>query len=113
MFIPLLLASTLFVTNEREGSVMAIDTTTQKIVHRTVVGTRTRGIVFSPDRKRLFVAVSHFKGKPWKTTDDIVEIDAATLKVVRRYRGGTDPEGIAIAPDGHRVVVSNEDAGTD
>src|ERR1044071_2951304 len=63
-------AATLFVTNEREGSVMAIDTTTRTIRHRTVAGPRARGIVFSPDRTKLYVAVSHFKGKPWTTTDD-------------------------------------------
>ena len=93
----LLFLALLYVTNEREGSVMIVDTATNSVVARNVVGTRTRGLVFSPDGKRLYIAVSHFKGKPWIGPDEVVAVDAATLKIVRHYKSGTDPEGIALS----------------
>jgi PQQ-dependent catabolism-associated beta-propeller protein len=111
MTLPLavLLAARVFVTSERAGTLTMIDGATVKTI---AVGTRPRGIVLSPDGKRLYVAISHFRGQPSKTPDGVVAIDPSTLKIVRRYKAGTDPEGIAMAPDGKRFCVANEDAGT-
>ncbi|MGA8808490.1 MAG: hypothetical protein WB973_11485, partial [Thermoanaerobaculia bacterium] len=102
-------AAKLFVTSERAGTVTMIDGAAMKTI---AVGTRPRGIVLSPDGKRLYVAVSHFRGQFSKTADGVVAIDPMTLKIIRRYKAGTDPEGIAITPDGKRFCVANEDAGT-
>jgi YVTN family beta-propeller protein len=102
-------AGKLFVTSERAGTVTMIDGPKIKTIS---VGTRPRGIVLSPDGKRLYVAVSHFRGQPSKTPDGVVAIDPATMTIIRRYKAGTDPEGIAMTPDGKRFCVANEDAGT-
>ncbi|HEX3107699.1 MAG TPA: PQQ-dependent catabolism-associated beta-propeller protein [Thermoanaerobaculia bacterium] len=105
-----LLAATLFITNERSGTVSAIDTRTEKVIATQHAGTRARGIV--SDGKRLYVAISHFKGQLQHDPDGVVAIDPKTLKIVRRYECGRDPEGIALTPDKKHFVVSNEDAGT-
>jgi YVTN family beta-propeller protein len=109
----LLIAATaearIFVTSERAGTVTMIDGATIKTIS---VGTRPRGIVLSPNGKRLYVAVSHFHGQPSKTPDGVVAIDPVTMKIVRRYKAGTEPEGIGMTPDGKRFCVANEDAGT-
>ena len=104
------LAATIFITNERAGTVSAIDTHTEKVIATQHAGTRVRGIV--SDGKRLYVAVSHFKGQLQHDPDGVVAIDPKTLKIVRRYECGRDPEGIALTPDHRHFVVSNEDAGT-
>ena len=105
-----LLAATLFITNERAGTVSAIDTRIAKVIATQHAGTRVRGIV--SDGKRLYVAVSHFKGQLRHDPDGVVAIDPKTLSIVRRYECGRDPEGIALTPDRRHFVVSNEDAGT-
>jgi PQQ-dependent catabolism-associated beta-propeller protein len=107
-----LLLALVFITNERAGTISVIDAGTNRVVATVPVGTRVRGMVVSPDQKRLYVAVSHFKGKPNRVPDQVAVIDTATLKIVKHIPAGTDPEGIAITPDGRKVAVSNEDAGT-
>ncbi|HEV8435484.1 MAG TPA: hypothetical protein VGR95_18895 [Thermoanaerobaculia bacterium] len=104
------LAATLFITNERAGTVSAIDTRSEKVIATGHAGTRARGIV--SDGKQLYVAISHFKGQLQHDPDGVVAIDPRTLKIVRRYECGRDPEGIALTPDKKHFVVSNEDAGT-
>ncbi|HEY2090483.1 MAG TPA: hypothetical protein VGJ81_01230 [Thermoanaerobaculia bacterium] len=108
--LPSALGATLFITNEREGTVAAIDTNTQRMVAKAHAGTRARGIV--SDGKRLYIAISHFKGQLVHDPDGVVAVDPKTLKIVRRYECGRDPEGIALTADEKKFVVSNEDAGT-
>lgn len=113
--IPLLLtlplfASTVFITNERGGTITVIESTTDKVTATIATPGRPRGM--ATDGRSLYVAVSHFRDKPHPRPDEIVAIDIASRKIVRRYNGGTDPEGIAITPDGKRLLMSNEDAGT-
>jgi YVTN family beta-propeller protein len=105
-----LYSATLFITNERAGTVSAIDTRSEKVIATGHAGTRARGIVY--DGKRLYVAISHFKGQLQHDPDGVVAIDPKTLQIVRRYECGRDPEGIALTPDRKHFVVSNEDAGT-
>jgi len=106
-------ADRLFITNERGGTLTVIDTASNKVLASIDVGTRPRGIVASPDGKRLYIALSHFRDKPRpRAADGVVAVDTSTLKIVQRYSAGTDPEGIALTADGSRFIVSNEDAGT-
>src|SRR5436305_627977 len=93
----------IFVTSERAGTVTMIDGARIKTM---AVGTRPRGIVLSPDGKRLYVAVSHFRGQFSKTADGVVAIDPKTFTIIRRYKAGTDPEGIAMTPDGKRLYAA-------
>src|SRR5204863_6594827 len=70
----------IFVTSERAGTVTMIDGATIKTI---AVGTRPRGIVLSPSGKRLYVAVSHFRGQFSKTPDGVVAVDPMTLTIIR------------------------------
>src|SRR5207248_10762878 len=108
----IILAATVFVTNERAGSLTVIDSATDSVIKTIPIGTRTRGMALSPDGAKLYVAVSHFHDRPSKIPDHIAVIDTRSLKIIASLPSGTDPEGIAISPDGRRVYISNEDAGT-
>ena len=108
----MLLAAIVFVTNERAGTMTAIDSTTDNVIKTISLGTRTRGMALSPDGRRLYVAVSHFRDRPSNGADHIAVIDTKAIAVIKRLPSGTDPEGIAISPDGKRLYISNEDAGT-
>ncbi len=99
-----------FVTNERAGTVSVIEN--DRVVATFHAGARPRGIVLSPDHKKLLVASSHMKNTITKDRDSVRVFDAETLKEIRRFDCGTDPEGIAVTGDGRMAIVSNEDAGT-
>src|SRR5436190_12417809 len=103
-------AATLFITNERGGTITVVDATSNKPIATLRVGVRPRGIVLAPDGKRLYVAVSHFRDKPRRGPDEIVAIDPKSYAIVKHYNAGTDPEGVGT--DGAKIYVSNEDAGT-
>ena len=107
-------AERLYVSNERDGTIQVFDTKTDRLVARTRIADRPRGLAMSPDGKRLYVAVSWWRdGKRPRTGEErIAALDATTLKPVRDYIGGTDPECVAVGPDGTRLYLSNEDAGT-
>ena len=109
MIAAVLLAATVFVTNERGGTLTAIDTDTDTIVSTTTIGNRPRGIVTSGDR--LFIAVSQWRDRPRIGREAIVALDVKTLKTICEYKSGTDPEVVAVSPDGKRLYLSNEDAG--
>ncbi|MCU1348018.1 MAG: hypothetical protein JWO56_1048, partial [Acidobacteria bacterium] len=105
-----LAADTVFITNERGGTITIIDSATDKVTGSIALPVRPRGM--ATDGKLLYVAVSHFRDKPHSRPDEIVVLDIASRKIVRRIFGGTDPEGVALSPDGRRLVIANEDAGT-
>ncbi|HKO02866.1 MAG TPA: hypothetical protein VJ032_14305, partial [Thermoanaerobaculia bacterium] len=71
----------IFVTNERGGTIAVIDSNTDRVIGNIAAPMRPRGIVLSPDRKRLYVAVSHFRDKPSRTRDGVLALDTATLKI--------------------------------
>src|SRR5436309_4486723 len=98
-----LLAATVFVTNERAGSITVIDSSTDKVVKTIAVGTRTRGMALSPDGRRLYVAVGHCRDRPARGPDEIAVVDTNSLRVTGHFKSGTDPEGVAISPDGKRL----------
>lgn len=114
MTLGLVLAAFLFVSNERAGSIQVIDTGSDRVVGVARIGNRPRGLVVSPDGKRLYVAVSWWRdGKHPRTgTERIAALSAPMLKPLRDYPAGTDPECVALSPDGQRLYLSNEDAGT-
>lgn len=108
-------AQTLYLSNERDGTIQFLDTKTDRIVASTRTGNRPRGLALSPDGRHLYVAMSWWRdGKRARTGKEaIVAIDTRTRKVAREYTaGGTDPECVAVTPDGQHLYLSNEDAGT-
>jgi YVTN family beta-propeller protein len=112
--------STVFVSNETEGTVVMLDGSTGAVQGRIAVGKRPRGIKLSRDGKRLFVALS---GSPIagpgvdesklppadRAADGVGVIDVESRTLVRTYPSGQDPESFDLSPDGRTLYVSNEE----
>lgn len=112
----------IYVSNEDSGDVSVIDVATDRELGRIPVGKRPRGMRVSPDRTRLYVAVSGSPKAPPgvdeeklpppdKSADGIAEVDLRSGKLVRTLKAGSDPEAFDISPDGTELYVSNEDTG--
>jgi YVTN family beta-propeller protein len=110
----------LYVTNERAGTLTMIDVDGQEPIGTIQLGKRPRGIVVSPDRTRLYVALSGSPiagpgvdestlPPPDKGADGIGEVDATAHKLLRVLRAGSDPEGLALSKDGTQAFIANED----
>jgi YVTN family beta-propeller protein len=111
-----------YVTNEGSGDISIIDPATRAVVGRIPLGKRPRGIIASPDRRLLYVALSGSPvGGPGvdesslppadKSADGIAVVDIASGKLLRVLRGISDPEQIAVSPDGATLYVASEDSG--
>src|SRR5215208_4981629 len=75
-----------YVTNERDGTITVIDTQTDQVVETIKVGARPRGIRFSPDGRRVYVALSTPSGQEYKDADNkIAAIDVESGQVVALY----------------------------
>lgn len=92
----------IFVTNEAGDSVTVIDSRTDRVEKTIEVGGRPRGIGFSPDRSKVYVALGN--------ENAIGVIDAAKLELERKISAGSDPEAFAVHPNG-TIYLSNEDDG--
>ena len=92
----------LFVTNERDDTVSVIDSRTHQLVATVEVGGRPRGIGFSPDRSKVYVALGN--------ENAIGVIDTQSLEVLKKIPAGSDPEAFDVHPNG-RIYLSNEDDG--
>jgi YVTN family beta-propeller protein len=99
-----------FVTNERDGTITVIDTNTDRVTSTLKVGGRLRGIRLSPNRDRIWVAISYPTNEA-HGEDTIAEIDI-NGNVIAKYDAGTDPENFAIDNRATRLYIANEDAGT-
>jgi PQQ-dependent catabolism-associated beta-propeller protein len=73
---------------------------------------RPRGIAFSNDARRIYVALSDDRPNAEASGDGIAEVDLQARRIVRRISAGSDPETFAITPDERTLFSSNEDAGT-
>src|SRR6266540_2503320 len=113
-------AGQLFVTNERSGDLSVIDLATERVVATVPLGKRPRGIRVSPDRTRLYVALSGSPiagpgvdektlPPPDKQADGIGIVDVKTRKLLKILPGGSDPEQLAVSADGKWLFVANED----
>jgi len=99
-----------FVTNERDGTITVIDTSTDRVTSTLEVGGRLRGIRLSPNRDRIWVAISYPSNQS-QGEDKIAELDV-NGKLIAKYDGGTDPENFVIDDHATRLYIANEDAGT-
>ena len=111
-----------FATDEVGGVLTVIDVNTATAIATIRVGKRPRGLVVSPDRTLLYVALSGTPiGGPGvdedklppadKKEDGIGVISLRDLKLLRVIHGGSDPEQVAISADGRKLFVANEDVG--
>ena len=99
-----------FVTNERDGTITVIDTKTDRVFSTIKVGGRLRGIRLSPDRQRIWVAISYPTNQS-QDKDTIAELDF-NGNIVARHESGTDPENFVIDDNATHLYIANEDAGT-
>jgi PQQ-dependent catabolism-associated beta-propeller protein len=93
-------ADTVYVSNEQAGVVHVLDGLSGKVTGSIAVGRRPRGMAFSPDHARLYVASGD--------DDRIDVIDTTTNQVVDQLPSGPDPERFALSPDGTHLYVANE-----
>jgi YVTN family beta-propeller protein len=111
-----------FATDEIGGVVTVIDVNSATAIAMIRVGKRPRGLVVSPDRTLLYVALSGTPiGGPGvdektlppadKKEDGIGVISLRELKLLRVIHGGSDPEQVAVSADGRKLFVANEDVG--
>src|SRR5512132_2032874 len=110
-----------YVTNETGGDMSVIDAATNAVVATIPLGKRPRGIIASPDRTLLYVALSGSPiggpnvdesklPPPDRSADGIGVVDVRQRKLVKTLPSGPDPEQVAISADGKQVYVANEDA---
>ena len=110
-----------YVTNETGGDLSVIDAGSGTVVATIPLGKRPRGIVASPDRSLLYVALSGSPiggpnvdesklPPPDRSADGIGVVDVRQRKLVKVLPSGPDPEQVAISTDGKEVYVANEDA---
>jgi YVTN family beta-propeller protein len=115
-------AARLYVSDEWGGDVVIVDPQSARVIARIAVGKRPRGIVISPDRTRLYVALTGSPAAgpgvdesklppPDHRYDGIGVIDLKSQRLIHTYPSGIDPETFALSHDGKVLYVSNEDSG--
>jgi YVTN family beta-propeller protein len=115
-------AERLYVSDEWGGNVVIVDPREARVVASIPVGKRPRGIVISPDRTRLYVALTGSPAAgpgvdesklppPDHRYDGIGVIDLKSQRLIHTYPSGIDPETFALSHDGRVLYVSNEDSG--
>ena len=111
-----------YVTNETGGDLSVIDAASNTVVATIPLGKRPRGIVASPDRTLLYVALSGSPiggpnvdesklPPPDRSADGIGVVDVRQRKLIKVLPSGPDPEQVAVSPDGKEIYVANEDIG--
>ena len=85
-------AYTVYVSNEKDGTVSIIDSTKLEVVRTVKVGQRPRGITLTKDHRWLLVCASD---------DNTVQVfDARTMELVKSLPSGQDPELFVLHPAG-------------
>ncbi|HLY85948.1 MAG TPA: YncE family protein [Gaiellaceae bacterium] len=95
-----------YVSDGGSGRLVVLDLRRRRIVGRVFVGYGAHHLDFSPDGRRLWVALS-------ETATTIVRLDTANLRrprVVGRIHPRVTGHGIEFAPDGRTVWVSSSAA---
>src|SRR5262245_32258555 len=96
-------AVTVYVTNEASGDLTVIDASNNKVIATVPLGKRPRGIQITPDRTRIFVALSGSPiappgvdedtlPPPDKKADGIGIVDADRNAFLKLMPVGSDPE---------------------
>jgi YVTN family beta-propeller protein len=95
-----------YISDAGSGRLVVIDLERRSIVGRVFVGLQAHHLDFSPDGKRLWVALG-------ETASTIVRLDTANLRrprVVGRIHPRVTAHGIEFSPDGRTVWVSSSAA---
>jgi YVTN family beta-propeller protein len=110
----------IYVTNEASGDLSVIDSAEYEVIATLPLGKRPRGITASPDKSKLYVALS---GSPFappgidestlpppdRGADGIGVVSTGDLKLIKIIRAGQDPEELDLSLDGNFLYVANED----
>jgi PQQ-dependent catabolism-associated beta-propeller protein len=91
----------IFVSNEKGNALTVLNAKDYSPVGEIKTGRQPRGMVFSPDHKRLYVACGG--------ADRIEIVDVASLKVVDKIGKISDPETFALDAAGARLYTSSEE----
>jgi PQQ-dependent catabolism-associated beta-propeller protein len=90
-----------FVTSEIDGTLSAIDVPTHRVTDTVELpkGSRSMGVVLSPDDRRLYVSNGRAK--------TVAVLDASTLAIVGVVEVGERPWGLALTADGKKLYTAN------
>jgi YVTN family beta-propeller protein len=89
--------SLIAVSNEASHSVTLIDASTLRIVRTVPLPQRPRGIQFTPDGKRIFVALSDPQTQVQSSGDGIAAFDLAANRIIAPTRmGARHPQPISL-----------------
>jgi YVTN family beta-propeller protein len=89
----------LFVVCEESNALLAVDTSSGKVIKRVAVGERPKDVALSPNGLTLFVS------NEW--SDTVSEIDAKSLTVRRQLKTGWAPIGLTTDKTGRVLYVAN------
>ncbi len=95
-----------YVSDAGSGRLVVLDLARQRVVHSVFVGHLAHHLDFSPDGRRLWVALG-------ETATTIVRLDTSNLRrprVVGRIHPRVTGHGIEFSPDGRTVWVSSSAA---
>ncbi len=104
---------TVYVTNQANNTVSAIDTATNKVTNTIAVGNRPFGVAISPDGRTLYVANSADNTvsviNTATATPDVADRSAAAVSTVTvtTIPGFKTPYALAINADGSTLYVTN------
>jgi PQQ-dependent catabolism-associated beta-propeller protein len=94
-------ADEVFVSLEKADALAVMDGSSGKLLQTFEIGKRPRNIVFSHDKKKLYVAVVE--------ENTIKRVDPSSMTVVASFHS-TNPKSIAISPDDRFLFSSNDAA---
>lgn len=96
----------LYVANSAGDDLHIIDTATNKIIKRVVVGPNPHGLVATKNGDRIFITIENSEG----AEGELLWFDPVTDSVTRRLTIGPRPNQLACTPDGKVVYVPCDDA---
>lgn len=91
----------IFVSNEKGNGLTVLSGKDYSLIAEVKTPRRPRGMLFSPDHKKLYVACGG--------ANLIAVIDVASLKIIDRIHGIPDPETFDLDASGTHLYISNED----
>ncbi len=92
-----------YVTDDTRGTVNVIELENARLVSRVPVGVGAHHMAFSPDQRRLWVAL----GETARTIVILDTSDIAHPRVVGRFDPGSTVHDLLFSPDGQRVWLTS------
>jgi len=90
----------LYVSHMGDGTVVVVDTRTNKVVANISGFPKVTGVLVIPSLKKMYGSAAG--------THEIVVLDTQSLKIIKRIKDGEFPDGLAWSPETHKLYVSDE-----